>query len=256
MKDDLLIMNTLGKRSLPRILPVMVLAAAAVTFAVIKNGSLSFAIDKVDYGGYVAPRFSLDAGFLLLLVLCAELIWAGTVLAPMSKRSRYAYKVGMLRISERRAFLDCCVFNVLVCLLIWASLCCAAQVFGKALESSGAFGSSPQALYAAYMLSGYMQPFVPMDNVAATAAAVIFMVSFGLLSACALAGTAKGKRRPPVQMIGALIPIWSVRYLNGGESSWGWLALAVMVLVVSAALAANTFSGLSRGTNEEADDGE
>ena len=41
MKDDLLIMNTLGKRSLPRILPVMVLAAAAVTFAVIKNGSLS-----------------------------------------------------------------------------------------------------------------------------------------------------------------------------------------------------------------------
>ena len=245
MKDDLLIMNTLGKRSLPRILPVMVLAAAAVTFA----------IDKVDYGGYVAPRLSLDAGFLLLMVLCVELIWAGRVLVPSPKKSRYMYKVRMLRISERRAFLDCCVFNVLVCLLIWASLCCAALIFGRALESSGAFGSSPQALYAAYMLSGYMQPFVPMDNGAVAAASIMFMVSMGLLSACALTGVSKGKRSP-MQLIAVLVFIWSVRWLGSSGDPIGWVATAVLMLIVSAALALNTFSGLSRGTNVEADDGE
>ncbi|MBQ6671251.1 MAG: hypothetical protein IJM80_06465 [Firmicutes bacterium] len=255
MKDDLLIMNTLGKRSLPRILPVMVLAAAAVTFAVIKNGSLSFAIDKVDYGGYVAPRFSLDAGFLLLMVLCVELIWAGRVLVPSPKKSRYMYKVRMLRISERRAFLDCCVFNVLVYLLIWASLCCAALVFGKALGSSGAFGSSPQAHYAALMLSGYMQAFVPMDNGAVAAASIMFMVSMGLLSAQSLPGVSKGKRSP-MQLIAVLVLIWSVRWLDWAEGLMGWLATAVLMLIVSAALALNTFSGLSRGTNVEADDGE
>ena len=255
MKEDLLIMNTLGKRSLPRILPVMVLAAAVVTFAVIKNGSLSFAIDKVDYGGYVAPRLSLDAGFLLLMVLCVELIWAGRVLVPSPKKSRYMYKVRMLRISERRAFLDCCVFNVLVYLLIWASLCCAALIFGRALESSGAFGSSPQALYAAYMLSGFLQPFVRMDNGAVAAASILFMVSMGLLSACALTGVSKGKRSP-MQLIAVLVFIWSVRWLGSSGDPIGWVATAVLMLIVSAALALNTFSGLSRGTNVEADDGE
>ena len=255
MKDDLLIMNTLGKRSLPRILPVMVLAAAAVTFAVIKNGSLSFAIGKVDYGGYVAPRFSLDAGFLPLMVLCVELIWAGRVLVPSAKKSRFTYKVRMLRISERRAFLDYCVFNVLVYLLIWASLCCAALVFGKALGSSGAFGSSPQAHYAALMLSGYMQPFVPMDNGAVAAASIMFMVSMGLLSAQSLAGISKGKLNP-IPLIAVLVFIWSVRTLSYEEGLMVWVVISVIVLIVSAALALNTFSGLSRGTNVEADDGE
>lgn len=255
MKEDLLIMNALGKRSLPRILPVMVLAAAAVTFAVIKNGSLSFPIGKVVYGDYVAPRFSLDAGFLLLLVLCAELIWAGRVLVPSAKKSRFTYKVRMLKISERRAFLDCCVFNVLVYLLIWASLCCAALVFGKALGSSGAFGSSPQAHYAALMLSGYMQPFVPMDNGAVAAASIMFMVSMGLLSAQSLAGISKGKLNP-MPLIAVLVFIWSVRTLSYEEGLMVWVVISVIVLIVSAALALNTFSGLSRGTNVEADDGE
>ena len=59
MKDDVLILNTLGRRHLPRLLPVIILAAAAVTVAVICNGSLEFGLfpykyDNVtNYRGYL-----------------------------------------------------------------------------------------------------------------------------------------------------------------------------------------------------------
>ena len=105
------------------------------------------------------------------------------------------------------------------------------------------------------MLSGYMQPFVPMDNGAVAAASIMFMVSMGLLSACALTGVSKGKRSP-MQLIAVLVFIWSVRWLGSSGDPIGWVATAVLMLIVSAALALNTFSGLSRGTNVEADDGE
>ena len=59
-----------------------------------------------------------------------------------------------------------------------------------------------------------------------------------------------------MQLIAVLVFIWSVRTLSYEEGLMVWVVISVIVLIVSAALAANTFSGLSSGTNVEADDGE
>ena len=83
----------------------------------------------------------------------------------------------------------------------------------------------------------------------------MFMVSMGLLSAYSLAWSSKGKHSP-MQLIAVLVFIWSVRWLGSEEGLMGWVTTAVLMLIVSGALALNTASGLSRGTNVEVDDGE
>ncbi|MCR5010545.1 MAG: hypothetical protein K6A91_06380 [Clostridia bacterium] len=256
MKDDLLILNTLGRRRLPRLLPVIILGAAAITLVVISHGSLIFRIGRVEYGDVVYHRFSRSAGYWLRWLLCLELFWAAVVLrGPFSKRSKCRYTIGMLRVSERRIFLLCCLFNVLVYLLIWASLCCAAVIIGKTLNAAGAFGTSPQALYAEYMLDGYMQQFVPMDNVPVTVSMILFMVSMGLLSARDFAVNMKGKPGA-LQLFAVLIFMWTGAAFGAGVHIVGWLVLSAIMFMLAVGSVWFSMMDLSRGTNVEVDDGE
>ena len=115
MKDDVLILNTLGRRHLPRLLPVIILAAAAVTVAVICNGSLEFGLFPNKYGNVTNYRGYLYAGSLLFIVLCVELVYAYIVLiGPRTNRFKYRYTVGRLKITERRAFLLFILINIIV----------------------------------------------------------------------------------------------------------------------------------------------
>lgn len=256
MKDDLLILNTLGKRHLPRLLPVIILGAAAITFIVISHGSLTFSYGRVEYGGTVYYRLSRSAGYWFRWLLCIELFWAAVVLrGPFSKRSKCRYTIGMLRVSERRIFLLCCLFNVLVYLLIWASLCCAAVIIGKTLNAAGAFGTSPQALYAEYMLDGYMQQFVPMDNVPVTVSMILFMVSMGLLSARDFAVNMKGKPGA-LQLFAVLIFMWTGAAFGAGVHVLGWLVLSAIMFMLAVGSVWFSVMELSSGTNVEVDDGE
>ena len=256
MKDDILILNTLGRRHLPRLLPVIVLAAAAVTIAVIAHGSLDFGLNPYNYGDVTYYRSYISAGPLLFLILCLELIYASIVLlGPRTNRFKYRYTVSRLKITERRAFLLCCLFNVLVCLLIWASLCCAAIIFGNSLQSAGAFGPGYQALYRMYVLNPYMQLFVPLDNVAATVSMIMFMVAFGLWSACNYAGVVKGNSIFPM-VFAVLVFFWSSRFFRSSVELTGWISVAAIMLVFAIGMAIYKLSTLSRGTNVEVDDGE
>ena len=256
MKDDVLILNTLGRRHLPRLLPVIILTAAAVTFAVICNGSLEFGLFPYKYGNVTNYRGYLYAGSLLFIVLCVELVYASIVLVgPRTNRFKYRYTVSRLKITERRVFLLCCLFNILVYLLIWASLCCAALIFGNALNNAGVFGTAYQGLYANYVLDPYMQLFVPMDNVPVTVSMIMFMVNFGLWSACDFAGVVKGKGIIPMTFA-VLVFFWASRFFNRGGGLIGWTATASLMLIVSICMVLYTRSQLSRGNNVEVDDGE
>ena len=256
MKDDVLILNTLGRRHLPRLLPVIILAAAAVTVAVICNGSLEFGLFPNKYGNVTNYRGYLYAGSLLFIVLCVELVYASIVLVgPRTNRFKYRYTVSRLKITERRAFLLCCLFNILVYLLIWASLCCAALIFGRALNNAGVFGTAYQGLYTAYILDPYMQLFVPMDNVQVTVSMIMFMVGFGLWSACDFAGVVKGKGIIPMTFA-VLVFFWASRFFNRGGGLIGWTATASLMLIVSICMVLYRRSQLSRGNNVEVDDGE
>ncbi len=256
MKDDVLILNTLGRRHLPRLLPVIILAAAAVTVAVIINGSLEFGFFPNYYGDVINYRVYIYAGNLLFLILCAELLYAFFVLiGPRANRFKYRYTVGRLKITERRAFLLCCLFNILVFLLIWASLCCAALIFGNALKNAGVFGTAYQGLYTAYILDPFMQLFVPMDNVPVTVSMIMFMVSFGLWSACDVAGVVKGKGVIPMTFA-VLVFFWASRFFNRGDGLVGWTTVAALMLIVSICMVLYRRAQLSRGTNVEVDDGE
>ncbi|MBQ9825949.1 MAG: hypothetical protein IJM61_02045 [Firmicutes bacterium] len=256
MKDDVLILNTLGRRHLPRLLPVIILAAAAVTVAVICNGSLEFGLFPNKYGNVTNYRGYLYAGSLLFIVLCVELVYASIVLVgPRTNRFKYRYTVSRLKITERRAFLLCCLFNILVYLLIWASLCCAALIFGRALNNAGVFGTAYQGLYTAYILDPYMQLFVPMDNVQVTVSMIMFMVGFGLWSACDFAGVVKGKAVFPMTFA-VLVFFWASGFFNRGGGLIGWTATASFMLIVSICMVLYRRSQLSRGNNVEVDDGE
>ena len=246
MKDDLLILNTLGKRHLPRLLPVILAAAAVVTALLIRNN------------GAVIKLFGRDHGMTLFVVLTAELICAVEMLkGPSAKQSRYRYTVGMLRISERRVFVDCCVFNVLVFLLIWASVCCAAVISGNALNGAGVYGQSVQGLYAESVLNGLMRMFVPMDDKRITAGMILFMVSLGIGTTCS--SMARMRRKGS-----GLLPFWiligfiraALTDVFGGPMTpimfWGGMLLTV----VSLAAFIFTVSELKSGTNVEVDDGE
>ena len=243
MKDDLLIINALGRRHLPRLLPVIILAAAAIILAV-SRGMIS------------GTAHSINLQFVFIGVFAAEQIYAWLVLrGPSSARSRYRYTVGMLKISERRAFLDCCVFNILVYLLIWASLCCAAIITGNSLYSAGAFGPSPQSFYAAYMLTGYRQLFVPMDNVPVTVSMIVMLVSLGIFSAADLAARMRGKAGS-LQLLATAMLLWAFSGTGSTGSQVGFIVFAWLMFIVSCVAAWNSLTQLSRGVNEEADDGE
>ena len=256
MKDDVLILNMLGRRHLPRLLPVIIGAAAAVTVAVIMHGSTVFGLFPYKIGSVTNYRGYLYSGSLLFIVLCVELIYASVVLVgPRTNRFKYRYTVSRLKITERRAFLLCCLFNILVYLLIWASLCCAALIFGNALNNAGAFGTSPQGQYTHYLFSPLMTLFVPMDNVPVTVSMIMFMVSFGLWSACDAAGVLKGKGIFPVIFAVAVLVLAS-RSVSYADRRIAWIATASVMLIFSICMVLYRRSQLSRGINVEVDDGE
>ena len=245
MKDDLFILNTLGRRHLPRLLPVIVIAAAAVTALMIYASPFVYSVFKGE-------------GQLLMVVMIVELLWACLVLeGPTDKQSGYRYSVGMLRISERRAFADCCVFNVLVFLLIWASLCCAAIIAGNAAYTAEVAGLSTPMLYTNYMLDQFMQVFAPMDGIAVTVSVMLFMLTFGLLSARDFAARMRGKGRGwlvLVPMIGFLSSLGTSR--TGGSLSNYMMCWSITLFIAALFVNGYMLSVLSRGTNVEVDDGQ
>ncbi len=256
MKDDVLILNTLGRRHLPRLLPVIVLAAAAVAAVMIRHGSLAFSWGRVDVGAQTYYKYTTYLGSLLFAVMWAVLLYAYFVLrGPSSRRSAYRYTVGMLRVSERRAFQLCCIFNLLVYLLIWALLCCAAIIIGKTLDNAGALGSSPQDLYYSYMMSPFIQLFVPMDNAAVTVSMPLMIISFGMITARDFAARMKGKAGT-LQFFALIVLFWASRWYGSGRQLIGWVVTAAVMFAAAVIMFFYQASELGRGTNAEVDDGE
>ena len=255
MKDDLLILNALGRRDLPRILPVMLIIDAAAAFLLIRNGGLWVSFGSSGSGGTEVLQ-GMDAPRILFTLFIAELLYACMILRGSSSgKSRYRYTVGMLRISERRAFMLCGLFNILVYLLIWALLCCVVIIIGRPLQAAGAFGASPQGLYAGYLLDGCTQYFVPMDNAAVTVSTILLMTGLGLLSAYEFAGTMNGKAFPFVGIV-MIIMIWNGLSFRAVDTQVPWVASSAIIFLVAAGMFWYRFSGLSRGTNVEVDDAE
>ena len=244
MKDDIVILNTLGRRHLPRLLPVIIGVAVFITVPVmIKRG------EGVSLSGH-------DIGYRLAIIMFAEAFLAWLLLqGPTARHSHYRYTVGMLKVSERRALMLCCVFDVLVFLMIWAVMCCVALIVGRVLEGAGMFGSGPQALFASYMLGGYTQLFVPLDTFAGAAAMVLLMMSLGIYASIAFAVKMKSKT---VIIIPFIIGVWFYRIsyiMNSGTFSM-LVVFAVVLFVISVCWFLYVLSGLSKGVNVEVDDGQ
>ena len=245
MKDDIFILDSDARRYLPRLLPVMLgLGIAGVAAAKIWG-------DRT---------YSFLMGRGPMLIFFAEVIYALIVLGDLTtNRSVYGYKLGMLRMSERRLFVLSCIFNIMVFLMLWAVMCCSVIVQGKILDASGVFAPSPQSLYVDYTLSGYIRLFVPMDDVLRTAAVIMLLVSFGLLSACSFANRLKRKPGLPTASIFIYVLLLYFLMVNRTGAYGGSIflpILAVFALVGSAGLSVLRLSDLSKGTNVEEDDGE
>ena len=242
MKDDLVIFNALGRRHLPRLLPVIIAAAALLTVLAVKTDGSILAGSVSVFGSYYRIALSVE-------VLYAYILLSG----PHSGRSKFGYTVGMLRVSERRISAICWAFNTMVFLLIWASLSCSMLIAGRLLAEAGRFDSGPQAFYAVYMLSGNIQQFVPMDYVAGAAALIFYMLSLGILSVPAF--SAKEKRH-----VFAIIMIvyfaTAFRSYDLAGNNLVLMGFGIGFFVISLLIGANRFSNLSWGVNVEVDDGE
>ena len=196
---------------------------------------------------------TLPGGVIFLVVMLAECVYACIVLGgPSAGRSRYTYTLKRLRVSERRLFIDYCVFNIFVFLLIWASMSCAALIAGNVLNAAGAFGTGPQSFYTNYMLNGSLQLLVPMDDPWPAISMILILISMGVFAAGDLIS---GKLGSVFTIIYAAAYFYLISLRAGDYGFMVLLIVSILAFMFAVGVFVFKMSDLSRGANVEVDDG-